>query len=944
VVFETSLSRYGQLLPLDGKWTFALDPQDVGDQENWHSQDFSTSILVPGSWEEQGFGDAPKSRLLGGWNKHHEYEGAAWYSRTVEIPAEWAGRSIELTLKGVRWRSRVWVDGIRCGQQEQLSIPHRYDLTPHLKPGSSHRLAIQVNNRMLYALPESHINSDQTATHWGGITGGIELLSRPQITIKQIRHRSEVTNRSFHFEAEVTGAESGLVLDVTVTNPETGETYTGQGAVDNHHAALTIEVGANARLWWDDDPFLYKAEFVLRQDQAILDSLQKRLGLREISTQGRQILLNGKPVFLRGYVDCCIFPQTGYPVWDIEEYRRQFRIARSYGFNHVRLHSWTPPEPFWEAADEMGMLVQTELPNWTRIYDFAEAEPPESIHDYLMSELEQIVDALHFHPSWVLFSNGNELIANDDGHPRLMDLVRRGQELDSTRLYTDQTGFGRMPSPSRHDIDFYIQSCNWHPPKKIYDAASNNTTEDFSAVSIQSDRPLIGHEHGQFTIYVRPSEAEKYTGVLRPSWLESVLETLDAKGMMPRLETYIQASGTHIVRTYKENIERARRTHGLAGIQLLDIRDFPGQGHATTGILDMFWDSKGLVEPQTFAQCNDAVVLLMRAPSPTFWNGDPIAVSIDVSNFGRSAIENEPLRWELLDRSGGAGQTGEVTVQAAPVGTITTLCRLEIPTPVDGPTRAWELRVQLGDAQNSWHFWSFPYPQATGDYRGVGTRINSLRRTVPGADFSDDYAGTALLLGRAEGSLTSDLRLAISDRLSLRLLQYLVDGGCVWLMPDAAQLSAYVPTRYLPPFWSYLHFPDNVSSVMGMAIASHPALANFPHDGFSDWHWYRLVNDTPAICLDTIPFVEPVVEVVDNFNRAKRLCYAFEAQVGNGRLFVSTWRLSDPAISGYPEASFLFNEIVDYLRGDAFTPSAKLSVGQVLGIFRLTNSLRTAFE
>jgi hypothetical protein len=195
-----------------------------------------------------------------------------------------------------------------------------------------------------------------------------------------------------------------------------------------------------------------------------------------------------------------------------------------------------------------------------------------------------------------------------------------------------------------------------------------------------------------------------------------------------------------------------------------------------------------------------------------------------------------------------------------------------------------------------------------------------------------------------QNKLNRETKLAISDRLSLRLLQYLHDGGCVWLMPGIRQLHDQVRTRYLPPFWSYLHFPDNVSSVMGMIIRQHPALRLFPHDSFSDWHWYSLVNDTPAICLDIVPFIEPVVEVVDNFNRAKRLCYAFEARVGDGRLFVSTWRLYDAAVAGLPEGRFLLNQIVAYLSGDSFTPSAQLSVGQLLGLLRLTNGLNTDFE
>ena len=929
-------------LSLNGTWAFKLDPDDTGESEHWFLNTLEQTIQIPGSWEEQGFGFPPKSRLLSGWTKLCEYEGAAWYSRTVEVPVEWSDQTITLVLKGVRWSSRVWVDGALVGEQQSLSVPHRFNLTAFVQPGTSQQLAIRVDNRMLLPLQESHINSNETATHWGGITSGIELFASPATAIQQIKCYPNVAAKRFDFEITVSQPGADLSLDVTLTNPETGESISRQANVSDDGAKLSIELGDSARLWWDDDPFLYSAAFTLRREQKILHTVEKQIGLREFTVRGRQFLLNGEPIFLRGYVDCCIFPNTGYPVWDIEHYHHQFRIAKSYGFNHVRLHSWTAPEPFFQAADELGMLVQTELPNWTHHYGFSETEPPEDVHRFLMDEMENIVTALHLHPSWVMLSNGNELIYRTDGHPRLLELSARGKELDPTRLYTDNTGFGQMPAPSR-PVDYYIQSCNWHPPKKIYDAATNNTNEDFSAVTAYADRPVVGHEHGQFTMYVRPAEAEKYKGVIRPTWLESINATFEAKNMSARLDDYIQASGTHIVRTYKENIERARRTQGLAGLHLLDIRDFPGQGHATTGILDMFWDSKGLVEPEIFKQFNDAVVLLLRSPSPTFWNRSTLRVDIEVSNFGHTSLTDQVLHWELRSRTSEQRLTGEMTVPAAQMGEITRLGTLQINLPDDDGAHAWELHVSLGEARNSWHVWSFPYPTLPDNDREIRSRLISLRNTLPGALYDDDFSGTAMNM-QGQNKLNLDCRLAISDRLSLRLLQYLHDGGSVWLMPGMNQLYDRVSTRYLPPFWSYLHFPDNVSSVMGMLIHPHPALGRFPHDGFSDWHWYSLVNDTPAICLDSVPFVEPIVEVVDNFNRTKRLCYAFEAHVGAGKLFVSTWRLYDAAVAGLPEGRFLLNEIVTYLRGGAFAPTAQLSVGQLLGLFRLTNGLMTDFE
>ncbi|MBA3868522.1 MAG: hypothetical protein H0X30_05165 [Anaerolineae bacterium] len=922
------------VMSLDGQWEFALDPQDIGLGQGWSSESLKDQIAVPASWAEAGFGEPPQSHFLAGWNPVLVYEGAAWYSRLLDVPAEWTGQIVELVLKGVRWRSTVWLDGTLIGHDESLSTPHRYDLTSHLKPGSSQRVTIQVDNRMLYPLDESHANSEQTSTHWGGITGGAQIIISSQARIQTVKCRPDVDRRIFHFDVTLQNAQASQ-LKVTLTNPETQQVYSSQITVDDDHARVSIELGSDARLWWDDDPFLYNISVNLKQGDRVIDQFETLIGLREISTRGKQILLNGKPVFLRGYVDCSIFPQTGYPSWDIEHYRRQLQIARSYGFNHVRLHSWTAPEPFWQAADEVGMLVQAELPHWSRFYTDSAVQPPETVHHYLLAELERIVEVLNLHPSWVMFSNGNELIG-PDGHPALTGLSTHGKSLDSTRLFTDQTGFGQLPSPAR-TVDYYIQSCNWHPPKKIYDAASNDTTQDFSAVTSFSDRPVIGHEHGQFTMYVRPQEAAKYTGALRPSWLESVEATFEAKGITDRVDDYIHASGIHMVRTYKENIERARRSRGLAGIQLLDIRDFPGQGHATTGILDMFWDSKGLIETADFAAFNSAVTLLMRAPSPTFWNSLPIEVEIEVSNFGREAISNDTLHWELIDETQTVHRSGDLSVINAPAGEITSIGRLSIAIEADG-AHAWELKVRLGDSTNSWHLWTYPYPQLETSDFSISTRIKELRSVLPQADYSDNHGGTFLRIDHsAHPSLNADLDLAISDRLSLRLLQYLYDGGRVWLMPNTSQIYDQVQTRYIAPFWSYLHFPDSLSFVMGMIINKHPALADFPHDGLSDWQWYSLVNETPAIGLDSVPFIKPIVEVVDNFNRAKRLAYAFEAQVGAGRLLVSTWRLYDPIVNGRPEARYLMSSILRYLQSAEFAPTQRLTSGQLLGLFKLTN-------
>lgn len=123
---------------------------------------------------------------------------------------------------------------------------------------------------------------------------------------------------------------------------------------------------------------------------------------------------------------------------------------------------------------------------------------------------------------------------------------------------------------------------------------------------------------------------------------------------------------------------------------------------------------------------------------------------------------------------------------------------------------------------------------------------------------------------------------------------------------------------------------------MGMHMEKETALlGSFPHDGASDWHWYHLVNGTPAVCLDTMQDVNPLIEVVDHFHRAKRLAYAFEARAGKGRILVSTFPFTDTALMKRPEAAFLFQEMLSYVQGEQFKPSSSVTAAQPLGMFKL---------
>lgn len=980
---------------LDGEWRFLLDPDDrYADAPPPDGAFGEGTIQVPGSWEEQGYGDEPPFGQIDTWTKVREYEGAAWYRTTFRVgdggSADWTGTATEggggtravagnrgdaanaaegsadrsseaawaLTIAGARWTTEVWVNGAYAGRQDSLSAPHAHLLDGLVRAGAN-ELAIRVDNRMRLPLADSHIHTRHTATAWGGITGGVRLARLAPARFARIAIEPDPAAGLFRCRVTARGELApGDAVVATFRAPD-GETFSATAAFFPADAAsarpdeedsaggsrasatadvvaeLICAVGDAPAPWSDARPQLYDAEFALVRDDATLDRTTRRPGLRQLAADGKRLLLNGHPVWLRGYVDCCIFPLTGYPVWDKAHYERQFRIAKSYGFNHVRLHGWTAPEPFWEAADEAGMLVQAELPHWSAHYQPREAEPPADVDAFLEAELRRIYAQLNAHPSFVLFAMGNEL-APDNGHPRLNELVRLARKLDPTRLATDNTGFGQLPEQDREG-DFFIPSFNWHAPLKTEEIAMPATDRDFSAVARLSAKPVIGHEHAQFAMYVRPEEKAKYTGVLRPTWLETIEETLAEKGLASLVPAFIEATGTHQARALKEAMERARRTPDAAGVQLLDIRDFPGQGHATTGLLDAFWDSKGTIEPARVLEFNGPTVLLMSCATRTLFAGERMSVRLSVSHYGEAPVLEGRVAWRLS--SGGRTLAeGELAVVGLTAGEVAEAGVVQVGC--GAGTEAAELVLEArwvgigaatdsAEIRNAWSFWSFPRV-AYGDTEAIWTSAPALKSVLYGAIHEPNARFDPRIYPARRG-----VCLAIVERLTTNVLQHLVAGGRVLLLAGESELYDAVMTKYLPVFWNYLMFSEQAGGTMGAIVRDHPALGGFPHDGRSDWHWYHLLNGTPAICLDAAPGIRPIVEIVDNFNRAKRLAAVFEARVGAGRLLVSTLAWRTPADFKRPESAFLFGELLDYASGKCFEPEAALTVGQLLGMVRL---------
>ena len=794
---------------LSGRWQLALDRDGTFSP----ADAMTDSILLPGTTDTNRRGD----RLADTTETKHlsrpwSYRGRAWYRRTVDIPADWAGRAVVLSLERTK-PSQVYVDGRSAGSSNDISTPQEYELGALLTPGR-HTLDIMVDNssgvpEQLYA--SSHAYTEDTQTNWNGIIGRITLS-------------------------------------------------TGQWqpvAPDSVHPAL-----------------------------------------RDFRAEGRHLYADGHRTFLRGRHDACVWPLTGHTAMDLDSWRRYMQVCRDYGLNHVRFHSWCPPEAAFTAADEAGIVLQPELPFWG---SFESADT--TLMTFLRKEGENILRRYGHHPSFRLFALGNELWGDVDA---MSSLVEHFRSIAPDKLYTLGSNYYLGYQGVKPGMDFFV-TCRtggegWgnygthtRGSFSFADAMDGGiinhfrpgAARDFSEGCAASPVPVISHETGQFQVYPDYREIDKYTGALTPCNMEVFRRRLADAGMADLADDFHRASGQWALRLYKQDIEMDLRTPDMAGFQLLDLQDYPGQGSAYVGILDAFLDSKGLCTPEEWRRWCAPVVPLLVTDSYCLTVADTLRAAVRVANYGGTSLAGKTLRWRLGDAASGTMTLpeGEGIIDAGaitePLSAVAAPAKLRLELSIDGT-----------DWGNGYDLWVYP------------------AAVDPAARRGD---------------------VVVARELTPDLARRLERGASVLLMPDSSALT--VGPLFQTDYWNYRMFKTICDKngkqpspgTMGiLADPAHPLLRAFPNDGHSDWQWWAVVRESRPFMLDnTAPAYRPIIQVIDNIERNHKLGLAFEFAVGRGRLLVVMADLD--RASAYPEGRQFYTSVLDYMNSSDFRPATHIT-------------------
>ena len=400
-----------KIIDISGAWEYRTD-----DSVAWRG-----GFMLPGSTCENGVGkkqeyfDLLTKEAVRAPREKYEYIAPLYLRREIEIPEDWRGKRIGLFLERVNMSSTAWLDGKKLGYTTVgLSTPHTYDLTG-VEPGR-HIIELCSDNRDVINIDKMASGySIDTQGYWNGIIGRIELQSEEMAHIGAVRVYPDehglnvkVVEVSETYSPEYQ-TDCTLVLSVTDPNGnELGERVYEKKLYNTHQPDYYRYDIDKPRFWDEFTPELYtlRVRFICG---GVTDEKKIRFGIRTIKSENKRLILNGRELALRGTTNCAQFPLTGYPPTDKETWLWRMNTAKEYGFNHVRFHAWCPPEAAFMAADEVGIYISVEMPLWlNRDVCALEFGEDRAHRAYFSDEAIRISDTYGNHPSFIMFSNGNE--------------------------------------------------------------------------------------------------------------------------------------------------------------------------------------------------------------------------------------------------------------------------------------------------------------------------------------------------------------------------------------------------------------------------------------------------------------------------------------------------------------------------------------------------------
>src|SRR5271157_4776377 len=704
-------AAHAATISLDGDWHFLADPGGAFEVQQLASAANVRPTRVPSSWQSQ-FRDL------------RDYAGAAWYWRDVSMQSLSPDQVAILRFGAVDYLADVYLNGQKVGRHEGGYTPFEFDITSLLRPGTN-QIAVRVVDPGAKPSVVEGINYAEIPhgkQNWyvqtSGLWQSVEFQIRPRVHLGPA-HILAGANGDFKITLPVVTSPSQAPVSgstrLSVEIRDRNGKVVWQASQELNDAQSPADFTghlADPSVWSPGDPVLYTLHASLGSG----DSQDFPFGFRTFETRDEKFYLNGQPIYLRGALDQDFYPETIYTPPSLDYIKDEMRKARALGLNLLRCHIKVPDPRYLQAADEVGILIWYEIPNWDKLTDDSKRRGMETLRG--MAERDWN------HPCLVIVS-----LINESWGINLKEAADR-QWLKQAYQEAKKIVPGWLVDDNSACYDNYhiaTDIADYHTYSAIPDYAGNfdRFVEDlarrpgwlfspYGDASPKGDEPLALSEFGNWGLPRIPHDkpwwfSRDFGGleITKPEGIEQRYADNRYSFLFPSLDDLTDATEWHEYASLKYEIE--------------SIRSHPEiQGYVITEFTDVNWESNGLPDmwrnPKAFAdslaklQRDD--VMLLRTEKRNYSPGETVRIEVSLSHYSQEALHGGRIAWNVE----GTSLAGTLSLPILPAASVTPIGKIEFAAPsVPAPAKK-ALKVEMvlegkSLAENSLQFYIYPAQQ-----------------------------------------------------------------------------------------------------------------------------------------------------------------------------------------------------------------------------------------
>lgn len=728
------------------------------------------------------------------------------------------------------------------------------------------------------------------------------------------------------FSCFVTSKTNNLQkIDLTLEEKKSKRKFYYTFALSNKSSVVQFKID-NPTLWSIESPNLYVYSAVVYHDNG-QSEISGQFGARILSTDNKNVLLNGKKVFIKGYIRGARAHEhlNNANLNERDFYRKNILQAKKYGFNYIRFHTTIPPKELFEAADELGMLIHIELRNseYDNLSEMSFGKVSLVSDEFILN----IIDKLYNHPSLAVYCIGNELksLVQPERIEEIGNLIKTN---DSSRLFLDTCAWGEI---GRKNVDIDVQHMSYYFPFskhcKMFDDLSfmHMLTEEQVA---KDDKlftvPLIAHEVCHYTAlrnFKKLKEKFIKNGTELPWWIDEELKMINEKGFSDNYDQLYSASKLFQFECWKTAFEEIRTSRLLGGFHFLQFAD-TDKYENSNGVVDCFDDD--LISSKDFLTFNGDVVVSIKLPQRTFYTCEQVNFPVYLSNCGEDNFTDGEITYKLCDEKNIC--TYECTKGINLSKGLSKIDQLNFTLPKLTDASLYNLEVTITSSSNvvtfnNYKLWIYPKYEKQ-SYK----------------DFCEYEKGNCIVTDDIEKAFDNlekgnNVCLIYRQKWTRHLKNQDMQN------PDLCFKATW--NRFKPVIW------DRGTNFGGLCKKDLLNKFGFNTGEFYDFNFSIISEDCDKIILDDFPIeVSSIISGTDKCNRdrfdtrifnlheleydrtLRNFSYLFELKVGKGNLLVCGLNLTKMD-EHEPSSMNTANFIINYISSKDFNPINEIAVNQL---------------